>query len=65
MKKGKEKLRGALYEIIDTPPLIVFPFGTTKEEIEEWEKDGFEIRVMSEEETKREKELEEKRNKEK
>ena len=53
MEKKEKELQGALYEIIDTPPLIVFPFGTSKEEIEEWEKDGFKIRVMSEEETKK------------
>ncbi len=57
MEKKEKELQGALYEIIDTPPLIVFPFGTSKEEIEEWEKDGFKIRVMSEEETKKEKEI--------
>jgi hypothetical protein len=56
---------GAVCEFIDTPPIIVFPFGTSKEEIEEWEKDGFIVEILSEEETKREKEIEEKRNKEK
>lgn len=56
---------GAVCEFIDTPPIIVFPFGTSKEKIDEWEKDGFIVEILSEEETKREKELEEKRNKEK
>ena len=56
---------GAVCEFIDTPPIIVFPFGTSKEEIEEWERDGFIVEVLSEEETKKEIEIEEKRNKEK
>ncbi len=56
---------GAVCEVIDTPPIVVFPFGTSKEKIEEWEQDGFIVEILSEEETKREKELEEKRNKEK
>ena len=56
---------GAVCEFIDTPPIVVFPFGTSKEKIEEWKQDGFIVEILSEEETKREKELEEKRNKEK
>ena len=56
---------GAVCEFIDTPPIIVFLFGTSKEKIDEWEQDGFIVEILSEEETKREKELEEKRNKEK
>ena len=53
---------GAVCEFIDMPPIIVFPFGTSKEKIEEWEKDGFIVEVLSEEETK--KEMEEKGQKE-
>lgn len=52
---------GAVCEFINTPPIIVFPFGTSKEKIEEWEKDGFVVEVLSEEETKKEREIEEKR----
>ena len=55
---------GAVCEFINTPPIIVFPFGTSKEKIEEWEKDGFVVEVLSEEETKKEREIEEKRQKE-
>ena len=37
---------GAVCECINTPPIIVFPFGTPKEEIEEWEKDVFRERNL-------------------
>lgn len=49
---------GAVWEFIDMPPIIVFPFDTSKEKIEEWKKDGFIVEVLSEEETKKEKEKE-------
>ena len=49
---------GAVCEFIDMPPIIVFPFDTSKEKIEEWKKDGFIVEVLSEEETKKEKEKE-------
>ena len=55
---------GAVYEFIDMPPIIVFPFDTSKEKIEEWKKDGFIVEVLSEKETKKEKEMEEKGQKE-
>ena len=55
---------GAVCEFIDMPPIIVFPFGTSKEAIEEWKKYGFIVEVLSEEETKKEKEMEEKGQKE-
>lgn len=55
---------GAVCEFIDMPPIIVFSFDTSKEKIEEWKKDRFIVEVLSEEETKKEKEMEEKGQKE-
>ena len=55
---------GAVCEFIYMPPLIVFSFDTSKEKIEEWKKDRFIVEVLSEEETKKEKEMEEKGQKE-